>query len=205
MNNDQRVHLVDDDSSVRDAIRTLLEVSSIPVTTYESGESFLAKVDPSWSGCVLLDLKMVGCDGLHVQQELLRRSIGLPVVIMTAYGDVATVRLALKSGAHDFLEKPVDNTVLLDVVRGLLDLDQRRRRELEMRDEIDRRFARLTGREREVMDLLVAGRQHREIAQTLGISPRTVEVYKSRMMEKISARSLADVIHLGSRVKGPYD
>lgn len=203
MSSDQRVHLVDDDASIRDAVRTLLEISGIAVTTYASGEAFLDLVDPDWSGCVLLDLKMGGMDGLQVQQELLRRSIPLPVVIMTAYGDVATVRAALKVGAHDFLEKPVDNSVLLEVVNGLLDREQRRLRQIEEREEIDQRFARLTTREREVMELLVEGRQHREIAQTLGISPRTVEVYKARMMQKINARSLADVIHLGAEVRRP--
>ncbi|TDU25585.1 LuxR family two component transcriptional regulator [Panacagrimonas perspica] len=203
MNSDHRVHLVDDDASVRDAVSTLLDVSGIAVTTYASGESFLDLVEPSWTGCVLLDLKMGGMDGLQVQQELLRRSIGLPVVIMTAYGDVATVRAALKVGAHDFLEKPVDNTVLVEVIKGVLDREQQRRRQLEEREEIDQRFARLTMREREVMELLVAGRQHREIAQTLGISPRTVEVYKARMMEKINARSLADVIHMGAEIRQP--
>lgn len=194
------VYLVDDDASVRDALRTLLELNRIATRVFASGEAFLSELQADWSGCVLLDLKMPGRDGLEVQQELLRRGVALPVVMMTAHGDVATVRAALKAGAFDFLEKPVDPEVLIDVVGGVLDLEQTRRREQEERSWLQGKAERLTHRERQVMEQLVLGRQHREIAQVLGISPRTVEVYKARMMEKLDARTLADVFSIHARL-----
>lgn len=198
--NRQKVYLVDDDASIRDAVCTVLELSGVAADSFASGEEFLDQVRADWSGCVLLDFKLTGIDGLQVQQELLQRRIDLPVVVMTAHGDVATVRAALKAGAFDFLEKPVERAVLLDVIVRVFDLEERKRRELGQRDELRRKAGRLTPRERQVMRQLMEGRQHREIAEALDISPRTVEVYKARMMEKLGARSLADVIHMGSRV-----
>lgn len=198
--NPQRVYLVDDDAAVRDAVRVLLELTGIPVESFASGEEFLEKLDPEWTGCVLLDLKMAGKDGLQVQQEMIARSMEIPVVIMTAHGDVSTVRSALKAGAFDFLEKPVERQVLVDLVRNVFGHDERRRRVSAERDDLKRRAARLTMRESQVMSQLIEGRQHREIAEELKISPRTVEVYKARLMEKLGARSLADVIHIGTRL-----
>lgn len=201
MTSQPKVHLVDDDASVRHALATLLEVSHVEVVTYSSGEAFLKSVDSQSTGCVLLDLKMGGMSGLQVQKALLERSVFMPVVIMTAYGDVATVREALKAGAHDFLEKPVDTAVLLDVVKTLLDLEERRQRSGARADELRRKLGRLTPRERDVMRHLIQGHQHREIAEVLEISPRTVEVYKARMMEKLGARNLADVIRIGTTLE----
>lgn len=194
-----RVYLVDDEPAVRDALKALLELSGIPTQSFSSGEAFLDAVHPRCSGCVLLDLKMTGMDGLEVQQQLLHRHLLLPVVMMTAHGDVSTVRAALKAGAFDFLEKPVDNAVLLGVIRSALNAEESRRRSIDEQHELGKKIARLTARERQVMQLLVEGQQHREIAATLGISPRTVEVYKARMMEKLGTRSLAEVIRLAAR------
>jgi RNA polymerase sigma factor (sigma-70 family) len=157
-------------------------------------------VESHSAGCVLLDLKMGGMDGLEVQKTLLERAIHMPVVIMTAYGDVATVRDALKAGAHDFLEKPVDPAILLDVVKSLLEREALRQRSEAQANESRRRLDRLTPRERDVLRHLLQGHQHREIAAALEISPRTVEVYKSRMMEKLAARNLADVIRIGANL-----
>lgn len=199
----QFVYLVDDDASVRDALRTLLELNHIATRVFPSGEAMLGELAPDWSGCFLLDLKMPGRDGLDVQQELLRRGVALPVVIMTAHGDVATVRAALKAGAFDFLEKPVDPDVLIDVVRSVLDLEETRRRRQQERAWLEGKAQRLTNRERQVMEQLAQGRQHREIAALLGISPRTVEVYKARMMEKLDARTLADVFSIHARLNDP--
>lgn len=198
--NRQKVYLVDDDAAIRDAVRTVLELSGVSAEVFASGEEFLTRLRPDWSGCVLLDFKLTGMDGLQVQREILDRQIVLPVVIMTAHGDVATVKAALKAGAFDFLEKPVERAQLLDVIHRVFDLDDRTRREVAQRDELRKKAGRLTPRERQIMQHLVEGRQHREIAELLDISPRTVEVYKSRMMEKLGARSLADVIHMGVRL-----
>jgi two-component system response regulator FixJ len=197
----QKVYVVDDDPSVRDALTTLLDVSGIPSAAYASGEEFLADVDDQWSGCVLLDLRMSGMTGLEVQQALSCRLIEMPIVMITAHGDVATVRAALKAGAHDFLEKPVDHQMLLQVVRRSLSLDEQRVHVATQLEEVRRKLARLSVREKEVMKHLILGHQHREIAADLGISPRTVEVYKARMMEKLGARSLADLIRLGAHLE----
>jgi FixJ family two-component response regulator len=191
------VHIVDDDRSVRDSAAVLLRLQGLKTRTFESADAFLAALQPGWSGCVLLDLKMPGMTGLQLQAELARRGVALPVVIVTAHGDVATARAALKAGALDFLEKPVDNALLVDVVRGALAYDADLRRSQAARDERARALARLTARERQVLAHVVQGQPNREVARALGISPRTVEVYKARMMEKLGARSLADVIRLG--------
>jgi FixJ family two-component response regulator len=201
MMRNQKVYVVDDDRSVRDALTTLLDVSGIPSAAYASGEEFLADVDDRWSGCVLLDLRMGGMTGLEVQHALSCRVIEMPIVMITAHGDVATVRAALKAGAHDFLEKPVDHQMLLQVVRRSLSLDEQRVHVATQLDEVRRKLARLSTREKEVMKHLILGHQHREIAADLGISPRTVEVYKARMMEKLGARSLADLIRLGAHLE----
>ncbi|MCW0235756.1 MAG: response regulator [Ferrovibrio sp.] len=198
--NSQSVYFVDDDASIRDALKSFLDLSGVPTQVFSSGDEFLAKLQPHYNGCVLLDLKMPGLNGLQVHQELVNRDSLLPVIIMTAHGDVSTVRNALKAGAYDFLEKPVENSILLDVVRSALDFAASRRRRFLEQSDMESKVARLTGREREVMRHLALGRQFRDIASILGISPRTVEVYKARMMEKLGTRSLADVIHIASKL-----
>jgi RNA polymerase sigma factor (sigma-70 family) len=136
--------------------------------------------------------------GLELQAVLVQRKVELPVVVLTAYGDVTTARTALKNGAADFLEKPVDDDVLIDVLRNAIRLDEERHRVVAERTDTLERLNRLTPREREVLSLLAEGLQHRDIAERLQISPRTVEVYKARMMEKLQVRSLAEMVRLGS-------
>jgi RNA polymerase sigma factor (sigma-70 family) len=188
------VFIVDDDDAVRDSLALMLGLKGFRTQCFAGGASFLASFDAAAPGCVLLDLRMPGMTGLEVQAELERRGSSLPVIVVTAHGDVSTARDALKAGALDFLEKPVDDALLLEVIEHALTFDARRR---EVREHADRRLRlaeRLTQRERQVMELLADGKQHREIAELLGISPRTVEVYRARMMEKLQARTLADVI-----------
>lgn len=190
------VYIVDDDASVRDSTAMFLELNGLRTQVFASAEDFLVVAAQELVGCLLLDQRMQGLSGLDLQQELTRRRIGLPVIIMTAHGDVASTRQALKAGALDFLEKPVEHDVLLDVVTAALaEADGRLRREREQKDR-QARVNRLTDREREVMLLLAQGLHNRDIAEKLDISPRTVEVYKARMMEKLQTRSLADVIRL---------
>lgn len=192
----QTVFIVDDDASVRDSLALLLNLQQLRTRTFASAAEFLEGFEPGSPGCLLLDVRMPGMSGLELQAELSRRGITLPVIVITAHGDVATTRTALKGGAFDFLEKPVDDELLFDVIANALDADASRRgrkAEMEARQE---RLLRLTRREREVMDLLADGRHNREIAETLGISPRTVEVYRARMMEKLQARNLADLIRI---------
>lgn len=194
--NQATVFIVDDDASVRDSLALLLNLKHLQTETFASAENFLADYQSESPGCLLLDVRMPGMSGLELQAELVRREIALPVIVITAHGDVATTRAALKAGAFDFLEKPVDDELLLDVINNALDYDSSRRDEKTVMEAQRERLMRLTQREREVMELLADGRHNREIAEALGISPRTVEVYRARMMEKLQARNLADLIRI---------
>ncbi|TLY76469.1 MAG: response regulator transcription factor [Gammaproteobacteria bacterium] len=191
------VFLIDDDPGVRDSLALLLSLKGIRTQLFASAESFIDTYQAEWSGCVLTDLRMPGMTGLELQSALRQRQIDLPVVVLTAHGDVATVRAALKNGAFDFLEKPVDDELLVDVLQNALRIDHERRSTVTTRAATAGRLERLTAREREVLALLAAGRQNRDIAAHLGISPRTVEVHKARIMEKLDCRSLADLIRIG--------
>lgn len=197
------VFIVDDDHAVRDSLALLLNLKGFTTQTFASGEEFLAACQPDWAGCLLLDVRMQGMTGLEVQQEILRRGINLPVIVITAHGDVATTRTALKSGAFDFLEKPVDDDLLLDIIQNALHFDHGQRTTQAVLDERRIRLERLTGRERDVMALLTEGKHNREIAEALGISPRTVEVYRARMMEKLKARNLADLMRIVLELQPP--
>jgi RNA polymerase sigma factor (sigma-70 family) len=195
---DPTVFVVDDDASIRDALSLLISLKGLRAAVFSSAEDFLAVYDPAWRGCLLTDLKMPGLSGLELQARLQERGVTLPVVVLTAHGDVATTRTALKNGAIDFLEKPPDDDVLVDVLLNAIGLDDERRRADEQRAQMAAQLGRLTARERSVLELLAEGLQHREIAERLAISPRTVEVYKARMMEKLQCRTLAEVVRIGS-------
>lgn len=190
------VYIVDDDHAVRESTAMFLSLKGLRTQSHASAEALLDRLPPRANGCLLLDHRMPGMTGLELQQELVRRGIRLPVIIMTAHGDVASTRQALKAGALDFLEKPVDHALLLDVVgAALAEADGRERRAAEQAER-QARIARLTDREREVMALLAEGLSHRDIAERLNISPRTVEVHKARTMEKLDTRTLAELIRL---------
>ena len=188
------VFVVDDDASVRDSINLILSLKGMRTQLFSSAEDFLEAYRPEWRGCILTDLQMPGMSGLDLQQALHERGVLLPVVVLTAHGDVPTTRVAMKGGAFDFLEKPINDEVLLDVLKNAIREDIHRHAAESAEDALRSRLARLTPREREVLDLLVEGLSHREIAARLTISPRTVEVYKARMMEKLQCRSLAELI-----------
>jgi len=192
--NDATVFVIDDDASVRDSINLILSLKGVRTQLFPSAEDFLEAYRPEWRGCILTDLQMPGMSGLDLQQALHERGVLLPVVVLTAHGDVPTTRVAMKGGAFDFLEKPINDEVLLDVLKNAIREDIHRHAAESAEDALRSRLARLTPREREVLDLLVEGLSHREIAARLTISPRTVEVYKARMMEKLQCRSLAELI-----------
>ena len=196
MDEDGTVFLIDDDPGVRDSLTLLLSLKGIRTQPFATAESFLETYRPEWAGCVLTDLRMPGMTGLELQSMLRERGVQVPVVVLTAHGDVATARTALKNGAFDFLEKPVDDATLIEVLHNALRVDRERRAAVKARSSADRRMERLTEREREILTLLAAGHQNRQIAAQLGISPRTVEVHKARIMEKLGCRSLADLIRL---------
>lgn len=190
----QTVFIVDDDPSIRDALALLLSLHGLSTQMFASGEAFLTAYRDSWSGCLLLDLKMGGMSGVELHAELVRRKSRLKTIMLTGHGDVATARLVLKAGAADFLEKPVDNDVLLEVVRTAIGGMPGQETPSNPADVWRHQVAKLTPREHEVMELLVLGKQNREIGLTLKISPRTVEVYRARMMEKLRVPNLAELI-----------
>jgi RNA polymerase sigma factor (sigma-70 family) len=194
--NDVTIFLVDDDASVRDSLGLLLSLKGFRTQLFATASAFIDTYRAEWRGCLLTDLRMPGMSGLELHEELQSRGMKLPVVVLTAHGDVATTRQALKAGVFDFLEKPVDDAVLLDVLQNAIAEDVRRHAAEQPRQTARDRLQKLTPREAEVMALLVEGLQHREIAERLAISPRTVEVYKARMMEKLQCRSIADLVKL---------
>jgi RNA polymerase sigma factor (sigma-70 family) len=191
------IAIVDDDDAVRDALSLLLRMQGFATHEFASGESFLAWGRAEPVDCVLLDLKMTGLSGLEVQAALAERGFTWPVVMLTAHGDVATTRAALKAGAFDFIEKPFDDEVLLRTIRAATDASVSLRSKAERRARFARDLERLTAREREVLTHVLASRHNREIAVLLDISPRTVEVYKARIMDKLRVDRVPDLIRLG--------
>ena len=191
-----KVYLVDDDAAIRDALSLLLSLRGLDSVAFASGEEALEHIEPSARGCILSDLRMPGLGGLEFMEQVQQRDIRIPVVMLTAHGDVATTRAALRGGAFDFLEKPIDDDILIDVLKHAISEDaQGHRQRLETGRQLAR-IERLTTRERQVLELIGKGLQNRDIATELGISPRTVEVYKARMMEKLDCSSLADAVRM---------
>jgi FixJ family two-component response regulator len=190
------VFVVDDDEAVRDALCEVLSAEGFAVCAFASAEDFLAAGVEHQSGCLLVDIHMPGLDGLALQQDLVRRGVPLPVVVITGQGDVPKAVRALKAGAVDFIEKPFDIGQLLAAVREALDRAGRDRRHRGDRAQVEARLASLTPREREVMDLVVAGHPNKVVAARLGISSRTVENHRAKVMEKMDCATLSALIHL---------
>ncbi|HYA59185.1 MAG TPA: sigma-70 family RNA polymerase sigma factor [Burkholderiaceae bacterium] len=190
------VYIVDDDPAIRRSLALWLGFRSVATRAFESAESFLAQVDANCQGCAIVDVRMSGMDGLQLQQQLATRDIHLPLLFLTGHGDVPTARAALMGGAFDFLEKPVDNDRLVELVTAALAKDEQRWETTQQSQRLHERMSRLTAREREVMRHVVAGRHNREIAAEMGISARTVEVYKARLMDKLDVRRIADLIRI---------
>jgi len=188
------VHVIDDDAALRDALSFMFEAAGLPVRSYGSAAAFLEVAAPR--GCVLTDVRMPGFDGLALQRRLVERGVDLPVIVMTGHADVPLAVEALKAGAFDFIEKPFDDDRLLVAVRAALEAGRRRQAEAAELDAILARLATLTPREREVLEGLAAGHANKTIAYDLGTSPRTVEVHRGRVMEKMHARSLADLVRM---------
>ncbi len=190
------IFIIEDDQSVRDALGLLLGLRGYPITLFADAESLLAAYRPQWSGCLLIDIRLPGMDGLALQKRLRESGCQMPTIVMTGHGDVESARAAFRSHAVDFLEKPIDHAKLVAaieeaIVRQSSTLDQ-----AGQRAHFERLLASLTPREREVMELVVAGRHNREIAESLGISPRTVEVHKARMVAKLQVENVPDLVRL---------
>jgi two-component system, LuxR family, response regulator FixJ len=195
MTNDQAIiFVVDDEPSVRSALAEMLRVFGYTVATHERAESLLQSLDAQRGGCVVADVRMPGMDGIELVRELSRRDIALPVIVISGHADVPMAVAAIKVGAEDFIEKPVDDRQLVAAInRGLARRFEIRRQQERMQDLYDR-FARLTRREVEVLDLVVQGYTSPLIGVTLGISVRTVESYRMQVMEKLQAASIADLV-----------
>ena len=196
MTDNLTVFIVDDDPSVRDALGLLLGIHDYRVAMFADADSYLRAFKPHWRGCLLLDIRMPGMDGLTLQRTLLDQGAALPVVIMTGHGDVDSARAAFRAQAVDFLEKPIDEGRLLAAIGEAFSRQRETIDAAASRDQARRRIDGLTQREREVMERVVAGRHNREIAAELAISPRTVEVHKARMMDKLGVASVAELVRL---------
>ncbi|MGE0225187.1 MAG: response regulator FixJ [Acetobacteraceae bacterium] len=190
------VHVVDDDPAVRDSLEFLLQTAGLPARTYASATEFLHAAKDLTTGCVLTDVRMPDIDGLTLQKRLAELGSHLPVIVMTGQGDVPIAVQALKTGAVDFLQKPVDDEHLLTVLHEALRASEEARQITAVRAEIAVRLQTLTPRERDVLERLVEGQPNKVIAQDLGTSPRTVEVQRARVMEKMAAKSLPDLVRM---------
>jgi FixJ family two-component response regulator len=187
------VFVIDDDPAVRDSLTLLLEQEELIVETFASAESFLAARSPVRGNCAIVDIRMSGMDGMHLQTELSRRGIPLPVIILTGHGDIPLSVRAIKAGAVDFLTKPVTGAALVESVRAALAESARLSSQVEATLSAATRLASLTERERDVMVLAIQGLANKEIARRLDISHRTVEVHKARIMQKTGAETLVDL------------
>lgn len=190
------IHIVDDDEAIRQSISFMLRKAGYSVETYSLGTAFLKSTTRETQGCVLLDVRMPEIDGLEVQARLAAQGIRLPVIMLTGHGDVTLAVRAVKAGAIEFLEKPFERSALLAAIDEALDEAGRKDRSQAVAAEAVVRLAALTPRERDVLEGMVVGQPNKLIAYGLGISTRTVEVHRSNLMEKLSARSLSDVLRI---------
>lgn len=190
------VHLVDDDEAIRRSVGFALKTSGFHVRAYESGVELLKSAAHLEPGCILLDIRMPGMDGLEVQSALREKGILLPVIIMTGHGDVTLAVQAMKAGAVDFIEKPFEKTVLLSAIEHGVERLKQAATSVDRADEAAVRLQALTAREREVLDGLAKGLPNKTIAYDLGISPRTVEIHRANLMIKLDAKSLSDALRI---------
>ena len=196
MSKQPNVFVVDDDQAMRNSLKWLIESVGMKVETYSTADDFIQNYYPGRAGCLLLDVRMPGMSGLELQEHFIKHQIKIPIIIITGHGDVPMAVRAMKSGAVDFIEKPFNDELLLESIRNALSMDVEQRAAQAERAEIATRLANLTPREHEVMEMVTAGKANKEIAQTLGVSAKTVEAHRSRVMEKMEANSLADLVKM---------
>ena len=196
MSSDGVVHVIDDDQAVRQSLAFLLGTMNVAVRTYESAVAFLDALPNVEPGCIISDVRMPEVDGLELLRRMRNLDSNMPVIMITGHGDVPLAVEAMKAGAVDFLEKPFDDEVVLTAVRSALDQQRKDSRREAERSETQHRLASLSERERQVLDGLVAGHPNKTIAYDLGISPRTVEIYRANVMTKMSAASLSELVRM---------
>ncbi len=197
------VFVIDDDASVRDSIALMLGLEGYRTSVFADAEAFLAAWRDDWTGCVIADVRLPGKSGVELQEALRKRGITLPFVIVTAHGDVATARAAFRSQAVDFLEKPFDNVQLVAAIETAFALEESRIHSRDRRRADTTKLNRLTSREREVLEHAARGLHAKEIAAALSISPRTVEVHKTRIMDKLGVRNVAELVRFAINAAPP--
>ena len=201
----QTVYVVEDDEAVRDSLELLLKSDGKPVKTYESATAFLKDYSDKMAGCIVLDIRMPGMDGMELQKKLNEKHSVLPIIFVTGHGDVPMAVDAMKEGAVDFIQKPYREEALLEKIEAALKQDLEQRKSLDEKQEIIRRVKSLTPREHEIMDRMIAGQANKVIAIELEISQRTVEIHRSRVMHKMGTHSLAHLVRMVLSVKDLID
>jgi two-component system response regulator FixJ len=196
MSKSSGVFVVDDDQAIRSSLKWLIESVGLVVETYATADEFMNSYYPGRAGCLLLDVRMPGMSGLELQEHFAKNAVNIPIIIITGHGDVPMAVRAMKAGAVDFIEKPFNDELLLESIRNALALDVRQREVQSQRAQIAARLAHLTPREHEVMEMVTEGRSNKEIALNMGVSSKTVEAHRARVMEKMRAGSLAELVRM---------
>jgi len=199
--NKQTVFIVDDDEPVRGALQLLMKSVGHDAKTFATGDEFLAACSPGISGCLILDIRMPGMSGLELQEKLHQQGVNIPIIFITGHGDVPMAVEAMKQGALEFLQKPFREQDLVDRVNEALEKDESASKFALQRTEIEPRIAKLTPRERQIMDMIVQGKANKVIAIDLGVSQRTVETHRTRIMRKMEAKSLAELVQMAVRLQ----
>lgn len=194
------VFIIDDDEAVRDSLSWLMKSAGLAAETYGSADDFLQGYGEDRPGCLILDIRMPGMNGLELQALLSERGFRLPIIIISGHADVPMAVRALKAGAFDFIEKPFNDELLLDLVQRALEQDAKERESMAETDELRARMATLTPREKEVLDLVVAGAANKQISSELGVSLKTVEAHRARVMDKLKAESLSHLVRMAVAV-----
>lgn len=194
--NEPTIYIIDDDSSVRRGLTRLVTASRLNTVSFASAREFLDSVNFNSPGCIILDVQMPGMTGPELQEELGNISNGLPIIFLTAHGDVPTATNAMKNGAVDFLTKPVDGPILLEAIRISLEKDTQNRRQRELSSEINTKLSSLTAREYEVMTYVITGMLNKQIAGDMDISEETIKIHRGRVMRKLGIVSVAELVRL---------
>lgn len=196
MDSESTVFIVDDDAAIRHAMELLMRSVNEKCEIYRSADEFLTAWDETRTGCLVLDIRMPGMGGLELQERLRERGSSLPIIFITGHADVPMAVDAMQRGAFDFIQKPFRDQDLLERIAAAMKADRAKRAEYRRKTEVSERVATLTGREREVMELVVTGKPNKVVAYELGVSQRTVEIHRARVMDKMAARSLADLVRM---------